>query len=343
MQSDSAPRPPLSWQKKLAFALVPLIALLIVVEVATRLLIEPPADVTGQVGYVEPDPDLIWRLKPGAEFQTNELGFRDRERNPNAATTVLLLGDSVSWGDGIANVDSVWPQLLEDVLNQNGANADVLNTAVPGYSTFQQLRFLERRGFALEPDIVVLQFCLNDIFERYLTVFEYGGDNVFLGIDTRDAVSGFLGWGVRHSRAIEALARMTRASARDSQAYDVRKLASNDSGPALEAAWETTLAELETLRVACYERAIPFVLAIAPYRFQLDSPAAKRQPQDRLIAFANEHDVPVVDLLVDFAGAGVSAEQLFNDDNHFAPAGHALAAQSVAPTLLEVIRKRGGR
>jgi lysophospholipase L1-like esterase len=336
--ADDGTSAPLSWRKKLIFASIPLVALLVAIEGGARLFVPSPPDASIHAAYVEPDPDLIWRLKPGAEFQTNTLGFRDRERNQAADTTVLLLGDSVSWGDGIPTPERVYPQLLEEVLAQSGAVVEVLNTAVPGYSTFQQLRFLERDGFALEPDVVLLQFCLNDVFERYLTVFEYGGDNVFLGIDTREAVSGFLGWGVRHSRAIEALARWTRAQARDRQAYDVRKLASDELSPALEAAWDTTMSELDAVRVACYERGVPLVLMIAPYRFQLAQPGATRQPQDRLMAFARQHELPAVDLLVDFAAAQQSPEELFNDDNHFAPMGHVLAARRLGPTLLDVIR-----
>ena len=63
--------------------------------------------------------------------------------------------------------------------------------------------FLARGGpmvARFEKDAIVLQFCLNDVVERYSSLAEYGGENIFLGIDTRDAVSGVHGFLLRSSR-----------------------------------------------------------------------------------------------------------------------------------------------
>ena len=60
------------------------------------------------------------------------------------------------------------------------------------------------------PDLVILQFCLNDVVERYLTVARFGGDNVFLGVDTRRAGSGLFAFLLRHSRAFERFYRFSQ-------------------------------------------------------------------------------------------------------------------------------------
>ena len=78
---------------------------------------------------------------------TNQLGFRDTTYKANTDYKILLLGDSVSWGDGVF-MEQSYPFLLERRLNWDypGKTFEVINTAVPGYSTFQQLIYLRKRG-----------------------------------------------------------------------------------------------------------------------------------------------------------------------------------------------------
>jgi len=294
---------------------------------------------------VEPDPDLLWRLIPYAEgeYATNPLGFRDRALDPAADRRVLVLGDSVSWGHGVP-LESIYPILLEDRLNASGAGrVDVVNTGVPGYSTFQQLRLLERRGLRLRPDLVLLQFCLNDVVERYTTVAEFGGAGVFLGVDTRRAIPGLVGWLVRNSRAYAALAESVAARDRRRAEYRVQGLARDALGEPLESAWVTALAEIESIHALAGRHGVPLLIAIAPYRFQLADPDGSRQPQERLLAFARARGVPAVDLLPTFAAAmPATGSSLFLDASHFSAAGHTLAAEAlVAPVQASLTE--GGR
>lgn len=50
---------------------------------------------------------------------------------------------------------------------------EVLNGAVPGYTTHQERLWLETEFASLEPNLVLLQYCLNDNFE-FLHRFEPG-------------------------------------------------------------------------------------------------------------------------------------------------------------------------
>ena len=70
-------------------------------------------------GFVVRDKELGWRLKPRKEgpLATNELGFRDTPLNHNADETILLLGDSISWGDSVADLKKVYPYLFETLGN----------------------------------------------------------------------------------------------------------------------------------------------------------------------------------------------------------------------------------
>jgi lysophospholipase L1-like esterase len=332
------PRRSVLW--RIAFALLPLLVLVAVAEATARLF--PHRD-RGETlsGFVEPDPDLLWRLAPAASgpLATNELGLRDTPYRPDAELQVLLLGDSVAWGDGIVDVRDTFPYLLERRLEALGVpTVEVVNASVPGYSTFQQAIWLERHGLALEPDAVVLQFCLNDVVERYHTVAAYGGDDRFLGVDTRAArADGLTGLLLRHSRAWGRIVRWRQWWGRSREAYAVERLATDEQGADLERAWSRVFDELDRIRRTAEADGIPFLLFVAPYRFQLFGPERTRQPQDRLIAWAERHGVSWVDPLPALAQASVQTP-VFDDHSHFSAAGHRLVADLLAAALAGVGR-----
>lgn len=316
--------------RRILFSLMPLVFLLAGAEIWFRFNPHEDAYATN-AGFVAPDPDLIWKLRPtpSGPLATNELGLRDTAYRADADVKILLLGDSVSWGDGIDDLRRTYPFQLEQQLAfwDRSRSYEIVNASVPGYSTFQQLRYLERDGLALEPDAVVLQFTLNDVVERYRALAQYGGNNFFLGVDTRAAVRGAYGAMLRRSRAFEAAARWLQAGARHQEEYRVRNLASDEIGPRLERAWEQTIEELAGVRRVCEEHGLPLLVLIAPFRFQVEDPAGLRQPQDRLIAWAERAGVAHVDVLAYLARASFPPAAAFNDASHFSELGHGFVAE----------------
>ena len=125
------------------------------------------------------DAELGWACLPGASaflsngdihysVRINEQGFRDPERSvrkPPGVRRVLMLGDSVTWGWGVDD-GLRFSDLLDERL---GPSIEVLNQAVPGYSTDQQLLSLLRDGFDYEPDVVFLGVVSNDVMEAEST------------------------------------------------------------------------------------------------------------------------------------------------------------------------------
>ncbi|MCX6995500.1 MAG: SGNH/GDSL hydrolase family protein [Kiritimatiellaeota bacterium] len=119
-----------------------------------------------QVVDTLPDPELIFRFKPGSLFEgrrINQLGFRDREvevRKKPGTRRVVCLGDSVT-GQGLPG----YPQLLHERLQTAPPTPEAweaLNLGVHGYSVLQGLRLFERLGAALQPDVVTIYFGWND-------------------------------------------------------------------------------------------------------------------------------------------------------------------------------------
>jgi len=78
-----------------------------------------------------------------------------------------VLGDSLVWS-GETRSGALYTEVLEDELATVSSPVEVVNAGVPGYTTWQELEFLERYGLDMEPDLVVLAFVLNDLFPTYL-------------------------------------------------------------------------------------------------------------------------------------------------------------------------------
>lgn len=187
--NHAPPRRPL---RRLGAPLAALAATLLLLEIGARLS-EPwlsGVDTTPRLGaqagagsdalrqkLYRSDPRLFFRLQPHLriaqgpnprifDLRTNSLGLRDSEielPKPPGRWRILALGDSCTFGSGAGQSDT-WPAQLEAELAKalGAGRAEVVNAGVPGYSTFQSLRFLQQDGLGLEPDAVVIPTSIND-------------------------------------------------------------------------------------------------------------------------------------------------------------------------------------
>lgn len=119
-----------------------------------------------QLRTVRPRSTFRHSSRDGAwEFVTNAQGFRDTRdfayEKPAGTLRVLVLGDSHTQGYE-ARQDHTFSAVLERYLRQRGVRAEVLNTGVSGFSTAEELAFLENEGHRYQPDYVVLGLFAND-------------------------------------------------------------------------------------------------------------------------------------------------------------------------------------
>lgn len=122
----------------------------------------------GVLGYVH-RPDWL-AVHATDEFsvtvRTNALGLRGGPADaakPAGSYRVLALGDSFPFGFGVEDAEA-FPAVLERALAPppGRARTEVLNAGIAGWSADQYLLFLETRGFALAPDLVLLAVSEND-------------------------------------------------------------------------------------------------------------------------------------------------------------------------------------
>jgi hypothetical protein len=177
-----APPPPtqeLPRWKPLLFASImlalPAIVTLAAVEWALRrfapdLAGEPVT--SNQYNFYRYDPVLGWSNQPGSkgvftrsefsyDLNINALGLRGpeiTEKKPAGTRRIAVLGDSFVWGIGASDEELFTTQLEKKV-----PRSQVLNFGVAGYGTVQY-HLLTEKVMALDPDIVVVGFCLGSDF-----------------------------------------------------------------------------------------------------------------------------------------------------------------------------------
>ena len=110
------------------------------------------------------DPDT-GRLIP---FRTNAQGWKDREHTwakPRGVFRIVVLGDSYTYG--LVAIDQQYTTRLEAMLRQNGwPQCEVISIGVSGWGTDQSLEALIAEGVRYHPDLVIYQFCSNDLLEN---------------------------------------------------------------------------------------------------------------------------------------------------------------------------------
>jgi hypothetical protein len=125
---------------------------------------------------MEFDPHLGWKLRPGLRtdtLSTNSAGMRsDREfaveREPGRRR-LLLVGDSFTFGVDVRDSEAFSAILARGALR----DWDVMNFAVPGYGTDQQILMLENVGLRYRPDVVILGFFDRDFGRNTLWFRSY--------------------------------------------------------------------------------------------------------------------------------------------------------------------------
>jgi lysophospholipase L1-like esterase len=125
----------------------------------------------------------------GVPVAINSMGLRDREytqEKPAGVIRILMLGDSLTFGWG-APEEGTTSKALERLLNAAGGPTQyqVINTGVGNTNTAMQAAYFIHRGYQFQPDIVVLNYFINDAEEtpgkkeNWFTRHSYAA--VFLG------------------------------------------------------------------------------------------------------------------------------------------------------------------
>lgn len=98
-------------------------------------------------------------------YQMNSMGQRgpDVPLKKNEGSFVILgLGDSVLFGQGVEWDKTVLQQVMTMLKEKHGINIVTINSGLPGANTVHQANFYSRFGYKYNPDLLIIQFTLND-------------------------------------------------------------------------------------------------------------------------------------------------------------------------------------
>jgi lysophospholipase L1-like esterase len=144
------------------------------------------------------------RLRPNSEFwhssrdgswkfTTNSRGLRNDQdfpyAKPEGVIRVLSLGDSHTQGYEVRQ-DYTYSAVISRYLNWHGIKAEVINAGISGFSTAEELLYLENEGIRYAPDFVVLGFFANDYQDNIKANFFKLDENGDLVVQKKSHIPG---------------------------------------------------------------------------------------------------------------------------------------------------------
>lgn len=235
----------------------------------------------------------------GVDVRINSTGQRNpeiRRPKPGNVYRILMLGDSLTFGWGVRE-EQTSSRRLERMLNADrpdGLQVSVVNAGVGNYNTRMQVAWLEAEGDKYEPDMVILNYFIND---AELTPIRRGGT-------LRESSAAFVYfWG----RA-DALQRKFLGKADWRQYY--RDLYKEDA-----IGWRDTKNAFARLVVYARERKIPLLVVNYPELRKL-SPYPFNDISAQVAALARKHGFPYLDLLPSVAGQRPESLWVSREDAH---------------------------
>jgi len=113
-------------------------------------------------------PSIKFINKYGVEVEYNSLGFIGKEvgaKKNEGVFRILGIGDSVTAATQVS-LDRGYLNRVAHILSERTEkDVEIINAAVGGYNTWQELELLKTVGLLVEPDIVIVGICMNDFVQ----------------------------------------------------------------------------------------------------------------------------------------------------------------------------------
>lgn len=273
------------------------------------------------------DEHLVFRHKPSWETRYgdvlvtyNERGLRDRPilSKAEGEYRILALGDSVTFGWGVAQ-DQIFTFRLEQLLQGRlHRPVRVINSGVGGYNTVQEVTYFKQEGITFQPDLVMLTYVQNDI-EENKGPFDPWTEGSLRGKSLSGIVITMLGklWFYRlvHHTYHYALSEQLKGQA---------------SNPSHSAGWNQSMSALGELAEMCEKHKIPLIV------FFRRSKASESNP---LLEDVVRHvqGVPVKDMGPWYEGVDEFSVVNSKVDGHPNAEGHRVMAEHMAVDIMSYL------
>jgi lysophospholipase L1-like esterase len=340
--------------------IVSLALFVLFVEIGLRLLSLDFARPTTVITHADPDcgwtkiPDRTTTRKTSefkATYAINSLGLRDDESTtrakPAGTQRVLFVGDSFVQGYTVDR-DDLFVDLVERAFLADGRKIEAVNGGTEGWSTDQEVIWLEKEGLAYSPDAVVFCFFQNDVWGDHLSSytglpkprFPTQGDGSTWEKATGEPPAKS-GWFPTHTciggflHAMETMSKYGRELSYSDATRGISMGADEAvvlKSPPAEFAdgWMRTTTALRALRAACEKAKTKLLFVAIPSREQVEPGAKERWSAAHGVAAAEfDPDQPTTQVLAAAATAGLPATSLLDPR----PAMRAAAADPAGTHL----------
>lgn len=280
---------------------------------------------------------------------TNAQGFRYNELSPKKAPDekrILFLGDSITLNNYLPE-EETFTKRAEKIVNEGSKNNQYkfINAGVEDIGITEELEILKEDGLSIKPNVVVLNFYLNDSRPPW------GFDNEL----------GHPGWLRSHSFAVEWMYKRFKLAqwfqktgsqrmrwVNDQWLYrwwddtnDFRTFtqsAAYDWGAAWEEhSWGVIRSKLEELKQLSDQHGFSVIVIAFPVNFQLRTNFIDDYPQKQMRELSQEYNFEFLDLLPTLREAYQSNRrlgvELYLDQAHLTTYGNELAGEEIAKFL----------
>jgi len=276
----------------------------------------------------------------------NSIGIRGAEHSrvaPPSTRRILAIGDSQTFGNGLAMADT-WPAQLEQELDRLGQGGwEVLNGGIPSTDTWQHVHVLRRLASSYSFDGVVLAFYVNDVTRPWEAGPAEERTNTWLKrtayVFKRSALLTLI-W-----QTYQGLT--TAGNAKEKE----RRILTGEPSPAVERGWDEVGRSLAEIVQLTEELDVGLILVVLPRRDQVSGPLDATAYNERIAAIASRLGIESIDVLPDLREAYArDGDALFIPwDGHNASLANAVialelvrpVAAAFAPTIIE--SKKTGR
>ncbi|MBI1335915.1 MAG: hypothetical protein GC164_03015 [Phycisphaera sp.] len=294
---------------------------------------------------IENDPELFWRLVPDTRISADAWPFfgvisnrqslrEDHDiplQKPQSETRVLFLGDSCTFGYGVAQDQTFVEQAQALLRERTGRPVECINAGVPGYTLFQGYRYLATQGLRYQPDLVVLNFGWNDA-----TMWDRLGDREHYARSMAAQPPAPLRW----SRLCQLLWGLRSPTT---------PVSSGELRPRLlPTEFAQTLDDIHTLLEGQH---IPVLILVWPLRMNTEPTTptdARTELQSEMIAFGQTHPLstePEIGGVLDLVPLGRElvrergTQAIYFDPGHVTPAAHRAIAVAIADHLTAWLKR----
>jgi hypothetical protein len=325
-------------------------------------------------GFHQFDPDLGWAQIPdhaaffkSREFEvrveSNSYGFRDDDyplRKPAGVERVVVLGDSYAWGWGVEQ-DEIFCEVAEARME----GVEFINLGHNAYGTAQEYLILKKLGMKFSPDLTVLAFYYNDIYDNIEEASHkprFGledGDLVYLAgprpfSPSRKAKAFFSKHSLLFHFIDYRIAQILKARGEPKGRFIIPDCFHKDHTEETSYAWDLTAAILRRTDELTEGR---FVVVYIPTRFQveedsyrdalessgvIESDVDRLGPNVVLKCFCEEQGISFLDLT---PALSVEYEEgvhvYFEHDGHLSAEGHEVAGRELVGKVRELLAVSG--